>query len=456
MIRRPKLRTQVLAGVLSVTLLALVAFDIAAVGALHRYLAGRTGSDPVAVAQPLVATAYTVVATEQWRVAVARDGRDAVMRAAGRGPSSGRAPRAAGTPSAIPAPPLLIEHWFRPALRFRTAPGPSSGDVNATVGRFRLMVILGSAAAGLLICAGVVLIMRRGLRPIETMAAQTDRIAAGDLTHRIGCPSARSEVGRLATALNGMLTRIENDLAERAASQELMRRFFADASHELRTPLASLRANAELYQQGALRRRPQVDEAMRRIALEARRMSNLVDDMLRLARLDHGAAALAGQREPVDLAGLVKDRVANARVADPARRWHADVAGARVPVAGDEELLRRAVDNLLANVRTHTPPGTSASVTARARGGTATIEVSDDGPGVPASQLPHVFGRFHRAGAPAGRPGSGLGLSIVAEIAAVHGGVAEAALADPHGFRVIMSLPANAASTAHSRASAAV
>jgi len=91
----------------------------------------------------------------------------------------------------------------------------------------------------------------------------------------------------------------------RPARQEAGRRFFADASHELRTPLASLRANAELYQQGALPGRPQVDEAMRRITNEARRMSDLVDDMLRLARLDQHPAR---QHEPVDLPMLILDR----------------------------------------------------------------------------------------------------------------------------------------------------
>jgi two-component system OmpR family sensor kinase len=332
-------------------------------------------------------------------------------------------------------------------------------DINATVGRFRLIVIIGSAAAGLLIFGGVVLVMRRGLRPIETMAAQADRITAGDLTHRVGegRSNARSEVGRLGSALNGMLTRIEVSVAEREASQELMQRFFADASHELRTPLASLRANAELYQQGALRQGQQVDEAMRRIALEAQRMSRLVDDMLRLARLDQHPAR---QHEPVDLAGLVDGCVQRARIADPARTWQAGTTTSGGATVGDEELLCRAIDNLLANVRTHTPEGTVASVTATVHGSEVTVEVSDDGPGVPAGQLSRIFDRFYRAGAPSYRPGSGLGLAIVAEIAAAHDGIASATLNEPHGLRVTLTLPVEAghdeARTAQSRASAVV
>jgi two-component system OmpR family sensor kinase len=269
------------------------------------------------------------------------------------------------------------------------------------------------------------------------MAAQADRITAGDLTDRVSPHDPATEVGRLGAALNGMLTRIEAAIDEREASQELTRRFFADASHELRTPLASLRANAELYQQGALARRPQVDEAMRRIALEARRMSRLVDDMLRLARLDQHPDQ---GHDLVDLTALVHGCAERAQIADPQRTWRAQITPGLV-ATGDEELLRRAVDNLLANVRAHTPGGTAATITAAARNGSATVEVSDNGPGVPADRLPHIFDRFYRAAAPEPRPGSGLGLAIVTAIAAAHQGTAQAALNHPHGLRVTLTLP---------------
>ena len=156
----------------------------------------------------------------------------------------------------------------------------------------------------LLIGLGVFVVLRRGLRPIETMARQADRITTGDLTDRVIPHNPRSEVGRLGAALNGMLARIEADVHERETSQQQMRRFFADASHELRTPLASLRANAELYQQGALSSPNEVDEVMDRIALETRRMGRLVDG--------HARPRPAGQhpvqsREPVDLTAVVTD-----------------------------------------------------------------------------------------------------------------------------------------------------
>jgi two-component system, OmpR family, sensor kinase len=227
-------------------------------------------------------------------------------------------------------------------------------------------------------------------------------------------------------------------MTEREASQEATRRFFADASHELRTPLASLRANAELYQQGALTERPQVDEAMRRITLEATRMSGLVDDMLRLARLDQRPSQ---DEEPVDLSEVLRGCVARARVADPQRTWRATIDPG-LTMEGDEELLRRAADNLLANISTHTTEGTRATIRAEENEGTIVVEVSDDGPGVPAAELSRLFDRFYRASAPSARPGSGLGLAIVTAVAAAHGGTTEARLNQPHGLRITLTVPA--------------
>jgi two-component system, OmpR family, sensor kinase len=386
--RRALLRTRVVAGVLLVTLAALAAFDVAGVTALRRYLIGQG---------PTVASSrgYEPLRT----IAALQPGRGV------------------------------------------TAAFTSLDGVNKTVGQLELILVIGSVAAGLLAAGGVAWVMRRGLRPIETMAGQADAITAGDLTCRVSPHDSRTEVGRLGAALNGMLARIEGFITEQEASQEATRRFFADAGHELRTPLASLRANAELYQQGALASRPQVDEAMRRITLEAKRMSGLVDDILRLARLDQHPVQ---QDEPVDLTGLVRGCAERTRVADPARDLRACIAPG-LEVTGDEELLRRAIDNLLANVRAHTPAGTAATITAAARAGNVIVEVSDEGPGVPADQLPRIFDRFYRAAAPPGRPGAGLGLAIVTTVAAAHHGSAKATPNQPSGLRVTLTLPAASA-----------
>jgi two-component system, OmpR family, sensor kinase len=499
---RAQLRTRVLAGVLLIMLATLVVFDFAAVTALRGYLLGHTDEqlqdvvglykavDTGPVMTPavsrVVALAGTVTGvgrtlTIDWQPVAS--GHAQLSAVQGPAPSwSIDGPRVRldssvldqfyvayssgatqvrlvhGNPDLIPSVTFASWSPLRPAFRtvvsrnghvqlrlqtVRVANGmliasTSLAAVNKTVDRLGMILTIGSVAAALVAGLGVAWLMRRGLRPIETMADEADRITAGDLTDRVGQPDTRTEVGRLGAALNGMLARIETSIAEREASQQLTRRFFADASHELRNPLASLRANAELYQQGVLRRRPQVDEAMRRIAAEAQRMSGLVDDMLRLARLDQ----LPDQHhEPVDMSAVVRGCAQRARAADPQRTWRTRVSSG-LEASGDEELLRRAVDNLVANVQAHTPAGTVATVSATRCGGAIVVEVSDDGPGVPAGQLDRIFDRFYRGAAPAHRPGSGLGLAIVSAVAAAHDGMASAALSTPHGLRITVTLPA--------------
>ncbi len=308
--------------------------------------------------------------------------------------------------------------------------GTSLDQVTTTTDQVELIVTLGSVAVVVLIGLGVFAVMRRGLRPIEAMAREADRISGGDLTDRVATHNPRTEVGRLGAALNSMLARIE-------ASQQQMRRFFGDASHELRTPLASLRANAQLYQQGAVQDPGEVDEVMDRIVLETRRMGRLVDDMLRLARLGQHPCQ---SREAVDVTAVVTGCAERARVADSARTWQVRIAEG-LTVTGDQELLCRAIDNLLMNVLVHTPDSAVGAVTASDCDGCVTIEVSDDGAGVPADHLPHIFERFYRAGTRSGGSGSGLGLAIAAEIASAHGGTARAAPVSPHGLRVTLTLP---------------
>jgi two-component system, OmpR family, sensor kinase len=480
---RAQLRLKVMAGVLAVTLVALVAFDVAAVTTVRRYLLNQTDNNlQGALTLTLPRLAAVVAAGE------------AVNRAAGPRrpnavPAQSRVPN--GT---VPALPGAFDMAFLPlrgaqvilqvaangetknaswtlspvAAKVAAKPGPhtligpngtthlrvvslrvpggslvagtSLNQVYETIVQVELIVLLGSIAVVLLIGFGVFVVLRRGLRPIETMAEQADRITAGDLTDRVTPHHPGSEVGRLGTALNDMLARIEAGVQEREASQQQMRRFFTDASHELRTPLASLRANAELYQQGALRGPDEVDEVMDRIVLETRRMGRLVDDMLRLARLGQHPGQSA---EPVDMTAVVAGCAERARIADPARSWRVRIAD-RLAMVGDEELLRRAVDNLLMNVLVHTPADAAGAISAYETGGQVVVDVSDDGPGVPPDQLPHVFERFYRGGARSRRPGSGLGLAIAAEIASAHGGLAHAAPGGsqvPRGLRITLSLP---------------
>jgi len=473
---RAQLRLKVMAGVVVVTLLALVAFDVGAVTTMRRYLLTQTDSNlqgalTLTLPRLAAALAFTNQAARASHHAVpgqvARPahvktpalpgafdmtflpfhGQQVTLQVAAGGGYRWILSPAAAKVAARPGPHTLIGPNGRNQIRVQSlraaggslVAGTSLDQVAKTIDKVEVIVTTGSIAVVLLIGLGVFVVLRRGLRPIEAMAGQADRITAGDLTgltDRVTPQNPRSEVGRLGAALNGMLARIETGLHEREASQEQMRRFFADASHELRTPLASLRANAELYQQGALRSTDEVDEVMDRIVLETRRMGRLVDDMLRLARLGQHPGRSA---EPVDLTAVVAGCAERARIADPERTWRVRV-GNGLGTVGDEELLRRAVDNLLMNVLVHTPARTVGTITATRVGDRVAIEVSDDGPGVPPEALPHIFERFYRAGSQ-GTRGSGLGLAIAAEIAAAHGGTAEAARAFPRGLRIRLSLP---------------
>jgi two-component system OmpR family sensor kinase len=175
---------------------------------------------------------------------------------------------------------------------------------------------------------------------------------------------------------------------------------------------------------------------MRRIRISAHRMSTLVDGMLQLARLDQQPERRA---DTVDLTALLTDSVLDARGTDTDRTWTGEIQPGLV-VRGDPDLLRRAVDNLLANIRIHTPAGTTGTVTAARRGDRIEIEVRDDGPGVPDSALPRLFDRFYRVEHTGS--GSGLGLAIVAEVTAGHGGRASVTASAPHGLRIHLTLPA--------------
>ncbi len=475
-----QLRLKVMAGVVVVTLVALVAFDVGAVTTMRRYLLAQTDKNlqvalnlttprlaailsaglarpghpggPHAVPAPagaLRGIQYPALPGAFDMAFLPFHGGPVTLQVAANAGTGGfswtLSPRAAKV-AARPGPHTLVSANGLTPIRIASlrvsggslVAGTSLDEVTKTIDQVEAIVTFGSIAVVLLIGLGVFVVLRRGLRPIEAMASQADRITAGDLADRVNPHHPRSEVGRLGAALNDMLARIEAGVHEREASQQQMRQFFADASHELRTPLASLRANAELYQQGALASPDEVDEVMDRIVVETRRMGRLVEDMLRLARLGQHPGQSA---EPVDVTAVIAGCADRVRVADPARTWRVRIAGGLTTV-GDEELLRRAVDNLLMNVLVHTAGDTVGTITASGAGGLIAIEVSDDGPGVGADKLPRIFERFYRAGARPSRPGSGLGLAIAAEIASAHGGTAHATPVSPHGLAITLTLPA--------------
>lgn len=295
-------------------------------------------------------------------------------------------------------------------------------ETNRTLGRLLAVEGLVTVVVLVLLGAAALWLVRVGLRPLERMGETAGAIAAGDLSRRVEPAEESTEVGRLGIALNRMLSRIEEAFGRQRASEERLRRFVADASHELRTPVTSIRGYAELFRRGAADRPEDLAKTMARIESEAARMGVLVEDLLTLARMDQGAPLA---RERLDLADVVTEAVETARAADPSRRIDLQAAGP-VWVAADGLGLRQVLDNLLTNVRIHTPPRTAARVALRADG-QAVAEVADEGPGVPADLGDRVFERFIRGDPSRSRErgGVGLGLSIASEIARAHGGSLE-------------------------------
>jgi two-component system, OmpR family, sensor kinase len=280
-----------------------------------------------------------------------------------------------------------------------------------------------------------VLVIRRTLRPLDRVAATATRVStlplsSGEVRLAERVPpedtDPGTEIGQVGTALNTMLDHVEDSLAARQQSEMQVRQFVADASHELRTPLASIRGYAELVRRQRTEVPTDVGHAMRRVESEALRMSELVEELLLLARLDAGREL---EHQEVDLTALVVDTVSDAHVAGPGHKWQVDLPDAPVLVPGDPARLHQVLANLLTNVRSHTPDGTTATTRLRAEGGSAVLQVVDDGPGIPPALLPHVFERFARGDASRSRNAgsTGLGLAIVHAVIGAHGGHVEVA-----------------------------
>ncbi|MFM9444691.1 sensor histidine kinase [Streptomyces acidiscabies] len=318
-----------------------------------------------------------------------------------------------------------------------TAPGgnvlvglPLAGVQNAVRGL--LLVETAIAAVGLTAAVGgCAMVIRRQLRPLERLVTTATRVSRAPLTEltRLPEPDAdlSTEAGRLATALNRMIDRVEASRTATRHTEERMRRFLSDASHELRTPLASISGYAELMNRDAGVMPAEL--AWSRVSAESARMTGVVENLLLLARLDEGGLLERGE---VDVAGVVTEAVWRARTRREGYEWELELGvGEGALVVGDEARLHQAVTQLLANAQTHTPPGTRVTVSVEAAGGVCVIRVRDTGPGIPPDLLPTVFDRFTRAdtsrarahGAPTG---SGLGLAVAAAIVGAHDGTLRA------------------------------
>lgn len=307
-------------------------------------------------------------------------------------------------------------------------------EVNATSAQLGVTIALVALAglAGALVLGAVT--VRRALQPLdrvtETATAVSELpLARGDveLPAQVPVDDERTEVGRLATSFNRMLGHVASALSAREQSERKVRRFVADASHELRTPLASIRGYAELTRMHGGELPPDVVHAVGRIESESLRMTELVEDLLLLARLDEGREL---RRDEVDLRQLVVDAVGDAQVAGPDHDWRVAVPAEPVTITGDASRLHQVLANLLANARVHTPEGTKVVVrlarvpATDAAGERVRLTVADDGPGIDADVRATLFERFARGDASRSRRAgsTGLGLAIVRAVVEAHGG----------------------------------
>jgi len=272
---------------------------------------------------------------------------------------------------------------------------------------------LGVAVLGLL---GGAWLTRRALRPVALIGDAAEEIAAGDLSRRIPVEEEGSELGRLAAVLNHTFARLEAVFEQQA-------RFTADAAHELRTPVAVLLMQAQngLDDSGLT---AEARAALSACLRAAQRMRGLIESLLELARWDAGQAKL--RRINCDLAPLAEAESELLRPLADERGVKLVLRADPAPCSGDPDRLAQVVANLLINAVQHSPAGGTVGIQTGISGGRATVEITDEGGGIAAEHLPHIFERFYRADAARGQGRSGLGLAICLAIVAAHGGTIEA------------------------------
>lgn len=327
--------------------------------------------------------------------------------------------------------------------------GTSLTDVSNTL--TRLVIIQ--------LCIGIIVLLllgitgyaavRSSLRKLVRVEQTAAAIAGGDLTQRIDAGDERTEVGRLGTALNSMLGRIESSFAAQQASEAQaresetrMRRFVGDASHELRTPLTSIRGFAELQRQAVNMDAEERNRLTARIEAEATRMGLLVEDLLLLARLDQQRPL---ERDAVDIVDLVDDVLADAPVlgGDHPISLKSVPSEEEIWVLGDRARLRQILTNLVSNAYVHTPPGTRIEVSVVPSQDAVSLVVADEGPGLSDEEAQRVFERFFRSDPSRTRAsgGSGLGLSIVSSLVEAHDGTISLATSPGNGAAFTVTLP---------------
>lgn len=292
-------------------------------------------------------------------------------------------------------------------------------------------------AGGGLVLAGVAVLgyvfTGRGLRPLRKLETTAREISeTGDFSQRIDVGGDPAEVDRLGHTFNDMVETVERTF-------DAQREFLADSSHELRRPLTIIRGNLDLLANPGLDDEGRA-ESLDEMRIEAERMSDLISDLLLLARVERREAL---QSSRFDFAALVRDVVQRRHDPEPRPQVVCEVESP-LPIVGDEGRLQQMVSNLVDNAVRYTDAGGRVTVVAERRNGNVALEVQDTGMGIATSDLPHVFDRFFRAPEAVQRTdeGMGLGLAIVKYIAEAHGGRVRAESTAGVGSRFTVELPA--------------
>jgi heavy metal sensor kinase len=267
------------------------------------------------------------------------------------------------------------------------------------------VLAFGLPLAVALSAAGGYLIAHRSLSPMSQIAARARQITAESLGGRLPVPNPHDELGQLATVFNATLARLENSFAE-------LRRFTADASHELRTPLTALRAVGEAALRSEARDTKSLREALSSMLEETRRLSDLVDALLLLARADTGG--VSPFLHQIDLAGLLSEVRETLLVLAEEKNQKIEMGTGQLTVRADRELLRLALLNLVHNAIRYSARGSMIHLRVARCDGDAVVEVVDQGPGIAPEHQEKIFERFYRVDRARSRAsgGAGLGLAI--------------------------------------------
>jgi len=312
--------------------------------------------------------------------------------------------------------------------------GESLATVDQAVARVGLEITVGGAIGVVVAAIAAWLLAGAALRPVERMRRQAAEISEHDTDAVLAVPRSRDEIASLASTLNGLLERLH-----RALSRQ--RGFVSAAGHELRSPLAILKSELELAGRPG-RSQAELVEAVDLAATEADRIIELADDLLLLSQSDEHA--LDVRLEPTDLRTLVEKSVSGFGTRAAEHGIAIEVASPPGLVAdADERRYRQIIDNLIDNALRHAPEGSVVIVRLEARGGTAVLEVADQGPGFPPSFLAHAFERFGRPdeSRTRNRGGTGLGLAIVKSLTEAHEGVAVVENGPAGGAVVRVAIP---------------